>query len=85
MTVMHRAAELEKQGRQIVHMEVGEPDFSTAKPIIDAAKIALDKGLTQYTAAPGINELRDSIVQHYRDRHNVELIRERIFITPGAS
>ena len=85
MTVMHRAAELEKQGRQIVHMEVGEPDFSTAKPIIDAAKIALDKGLTQYTAAPGINELRDSIVQHYRDRHNVELIRERILITPGAS
>ena len=85
MTVMHRAAELEQQGRNIVHMEVGEPDFSTPKPIVDAAKKALDNGLTQYTAAAGISELRDSLVQHYRDWHNVELSRERILITPGAS
>tara|TARA_B100002003_G_scaffold251973_1_gene299605 strand:+ start:747 stop:1928 length:1182 start_codon:yes stop_codon:yes gene_type:complete len=85
MTVMHRAAELERQGRQIVHMEVGEPDFSTAKPIVDAAKEALDNGLTQYTAAAGIDELRDCLVQHYLDWYQVELSRERILITPGAS
>ena len=85
MTVMHRAAELERQGRQIVHMEVGEPDFSTAKPIVDAAKEALDRGLTQYTAAAGIDELRDCLVQHYLDWYEVELSRERILITPGAS
>ena len=85
MTVMHRAAELERQGRQIVHMEVGEPDFSTAKPIVDAAKEALDRGLTQYTAAAGIDELRDCLVQHYLDWYGVELGRERILITPGAS
>ena len=85
MTVMHRAAELEAEGRRVVHMEVGEPDFNTAEPIIDAAKEALDAGLTHYTAAPGINELRDCLVRHYQDRYGVKLARERILITPGAS
>jgi len=50
MTVMARAQQLESQGRRIVHMEVGEPDFSSAQPIIDAGKRALDDGLTKYTA-----------------------------------
>ena len=85
MTVMQRAAELERQGRTIVHMEVGEPDFSTARPIIDAAKGALDRGLTQYTVAAGIPELRDKLVGHYRRQYGIELERERILITPGAS
>ena len=84
MTVMKRALELEQQGREIVHMEVGEPDFSTAQPIIDAGKRALDEGLTQYTAAPGIPELRDCISQHYQKRYGVSVDRERILITPGA-
>mgnify|MGYP002641196714 CR=1 FL=1 len=53
MTVMARAQALESQGRRIVHMEVGEPDYSSAQPIIDAGKKALDAGLTQYTAATG--------------------------------
>ncbi|PCJ25588.1 MAG: aminotransferase [SAR86 cluster bacterium] len=85
MSVMERAAELEKQGRNIVHMEVGEPDFSTASPIIEAGKQALDKGLTQYTPAAGIPELRDCLVAHYSERYSVDIARERIFITPGAS
>lgn len=85
MSVMERAAELEEQGRDIVHMEVGEPDFSTAQPIIDAGKQALDRGLTQYTPAAGIPELRDCLVAHYAQRYGVEVARERIFITPGAS
>jgi aspartate/methionine/tyrosine aminotransferase len=85
MTVMQRAAELEAEGRKIVHMEVGEPDFNTAQPIIEAAKAALDAGLTQYTSAPGIDELRDCLVLHYRSRYGVEVARERILITPGAS
>lgn len=85
MTVMHRAAELEQQGKKIVHMEVGEPDFSTAQPIIDAAKQALDRGLTKYTAAPGIPQLRDCLVKHYADYYGVKLNRDRILITPGAS
>ena len=85
MTVMHQAAELEQQGRKIVHMEVGEPDFSTAAPIIKAGKAALDNGLTKYTPAPGITALRDCLVDHYASRYGVSLSRERILITPGAS
>lgn len=85
MSVMERATELEEQGRDIVHMEVGEPDFSTAQPIIDAGKQALDRGLTQYTPAAGIPELRDCLVTHYAQRYGVKVARERIFITPGAS
>ena len=85
MLVLHRAAELERQGRKIVHMEAGEPDFATAEPIREAAKRALDAGLTKYTSAPGIPELRDCLVQLYRDRHGLDLPRERILITLGAS
>lgn len=85
MTVMARAQELESEGRRIVHMEVGEPDFSTAQPIIEAGKKALDQGLTQYTAATGINELRECLVRYYAENYAVEVSRERILITPGAS
>ena len=85
MTVMHRAAEMEAAGRKIVHMEVGEPDFTTAQPIIDAAKKALDDGKTQYTAAPGIAELRHCIASYYEQRHGVQLDSRRVLVTPGAS
>ena len=85
MTVMHRAAELEKAGRKIVHMEVGEPDFTTAKPIIDSAKKALDQGRTQYTAAPGILELRERIAAFYQERYTVSVASDQVLITPGAS
>ncbi|MDB9968733.1 aminotransferase class I/II-fold pyridoxal phosphate-dependent enzyme [Gammaproteobacteria bacterium] len=85
MTVMARAQYLESQGRQIVHMEVGEPDFSSAQPIIDAGKRALDDGLTQYTAASGLAELRECLSVHYRENYNVEVDANRILITPGAS
>lgn len=85
MSVMERAAELERQGRDIVHMEVGEPDFSTAQPIIDAGKQALDRGLTQYTPAAGIPELRNCLAAHYSRNYGVDVAPERIFVTPGAS
>ncbi|NKB34117.1 MAG: aminotransferase class I/II-fold pyridoxal phosphate-dependent enzyme [Pseudomonadales bacterium] len=85
MTVMHRAAELEREGHKVVHMEVGEPDFSTALPIVNEAKKALDKGLTQYTSAPGIIELREAIAKHYKRKHRANISPDRILITPGAS
>jgi aspartate/methionine/tyrosine aminotransferase len=85
MTVMARAQHLESLGRRIVHMEVGEPDFSSAQPIIDAGKRALDDGLTQYTAATGLSELRECLSVHYRESYNVEVDANRILITPGAS
>ena len=55
------AGELEAAGRKIVHMEVGEPDFSTAAPIVDAAVEALRQGYTQYTNASGITSLREAV------------------------
>lgn len=85
MTVMARAQYLESQGCRIVHMEVGEPDFSSAQPIIDAGKRALDEGLTQYTAASGLAELRECLSVHYQENYNVEVDANRILITPGAS
>ncbi len=85
MTVMARAQQLESQGRRIVHMEVGEPDFSSAQPIIDAGKRALDDGLTKYTAASGLGELRECLSAYYRENYDVEVGANRILITPGAS
>lgn len=85
MTVMQRAQELEASGRRIVHMEVGEPDFTTAAPIIAAGKQALDDGRTQYTPAPGIPPLREALATFYRQRYGLAISRERILITPGAS
>ena len=85
MTVMARAQALESQGRRIVHMEVGEPDYSSAQPIIDAGKKALDAGLTQYTAATGLASLRESLAGYYEQNYGVEVSPERILITPGAS
>ncbi|MDG2141412.1 MAG: aminotransferase class I/II-fold pyridoxal phosphate-dependent enzyme [Gammaproteobacteria bacterium] len=85
MMVMDRAAELEAAGKKVVHMEVGEPDFSSAFPIINAAKQALEEGRTQYTSASGISELRESISCHYADKYRLKVDPSRIFITPGAS
>ena len=85
MTVMARARHLESQGRRIVHMEVGEPDFSSAQPIIDSGKKALDDGLTKYTEASGLAELRECLSVHYRENYNAEVGADRILITPGAS
>ena len=83
--VLTRAKALEAQGRDIVHLEAGEPDFCTAQPIIDGAKRALDDGFTFYTQATGIPELRAAISNWYWTQHRVEVAPERILITPGAS
>ncbi len=84
MELLARAQALESQGRSIVHMEVGEPDFPTAGPVLDAARQALDRGLTRYTPAAGIPPLREAIAGHYR-RQGVVVPAERIVVTPGAS
>ncbi|MGI9251427.1 MAG: aminotransferase class I/II-fold pyridoxal phosphate-dependent enzyme [Pseudohongiellaceae bacterium] len=85
MSVMQRAGELERAGRHIIHFEVGEPDFTTPRPIIEAAKRALDEGLTQYTQAAGIRPLQEAIAQRYLQCNGVTVAPERIFVTPGAS
>ena len=85
MKVLARAGELEAQGKKIVHMEVGEPDFVTAEPIRERGKEALDKGFTQYTNAAGIEPLRESIAEFYSTSYNIDVPSSCIFVTPGAS
>jgi len=85
MRLLARAGELEAEGRQVVHMEVGEPDFPTAGPIVEAGRRALAAGKTRYTPARGLPRLRSAIAGHYRVRYGVEVDPERILITPGAS
>lgn len=85
MALLARAKELEAQGRSIVHMEIGEPDFVTPGPIINAAQQGLAQGLTHYTAAIGTPKLRQAIADHYLTKFNVQIPTQQIVITPGAS
>jgi aspartate/methionine/tyrosine aminotransferase len=85
MELLARARELEGTGRSIIHMEVGEPDFATPGPIIEAGKRALDEGFTRYTPAVGIAELRAAIAGDYLNRYRVRLDPGRVLVTPGSS
>jgi aspartate/methionine/tyrosine aminotransferase len=85
MKLLARANELEAQGRPIIHMEVGEPDFPTPAPIVVAGKRALDDGHTKYTPAEGLPGLRKKITQHYKKVYGLDVSYERIFITSGGS
>lgn len=85
MNLLARAKQLEAQGRHIVHMEIGEPDFVTPEPVLRAAEAALKAGKTHYTPAVGLLSLREKISDHYRDKYNAEVNPEQIIITPGAS
>ncbi len=85
MRLLAEARALEAQGREIVHMEVGEPDFPTPPAILAAGHQALSDGKTFYTPALGLPELREAIAQYYADRYQIELSPERVVVTPGAS
>ena len=85
MDLLARAKKLEAAGRSIIHMEIGEPDFVTPQPIIDAGQKALAAGHTHYTPALGLPELRQAIADHYQQKFAVDLSAEQIVITPGAS
>lgn len=85
MDLLARAKELQAQGRSIIHMEVGEPDFVTPQMVIDAGKAALDAGYTGYTAATGIPELRRAIAENYHRQYGIDLDPRRVIVTPGSS
>ncbi len=85
MDILARARALEAQGRDIIHLEVGEPDFPTPGPIVQAAMRAIEGGDVHYTPALGLPELRGSIADFYRTRYGVAVPHERIAVTPGAS
>ena len=85
MELMAQAQALEAQGRDIVHMEVGEPDFPTPQPVIEAAQRFLAGGHVHYTNALGIAPLREVIAGFYATRYGLNIDPARIVVTAGAS
>ncbi|MEN8176062.1 MAG: aminotransferase class I/II-fold pyridoxal phosphate-dependent enzyme [Pseudomonadota bacterium] len=85
MELLARARALEARGHDIVHMEIGEPDFATPASIVAAGHDALEAGHTHYTPAVGLPALREAISDYYRERFGVSVLPERIVVTPGAS
>lgn len=85
MDILAQARALEAQGRDIVHLEIGEPDFPTPGPIIAAGIAALQAGHTHYTPALGLPQLREAIAAFYAMRYGVTVSPNRVVITPGSS
>ena len=85
MEVLERAHELERQGRHVIHLEVGEPDFPTPKCICEAGTNAIEKGETHYTHSLGIIEFREAICEHYSEKYGIQIGPERVVVTLGTS
>ena len=82
--VLARAKALEDQGKDIIHLEIGEPDFETPAHIKQAAVQALENGYTHYVPTPGIQEVRQSVARNAGERRGMDFGWERVIITPGA-
>lgn len=85
MDLLRRAKQLEQQGRDVIHMEIGEPDFPTPQTIVAAGIKHLQTGEVKYTPAAGLPQLREKIAEFYRRHYGVNVDGRRIFVTPGAS
>ena len=85
MEVQSRARALEDAGQRVIHMEIGEPDFTAPEPVVEAGVRALRAGLTAYTPALGLPALREAIAAHYASRYGVAVPAARIAVTAGAS
>ncbi len=82
--VLVRARALEAQGRSIIHLEIGEPDFPTPSHVIEAAKQALDQGWTHYGPTQGLPELRTVIAQHISETRQIQVGPEHVCVVPGG-
>ena len=85
MELLRLAKQLEAQGKEVIHMEIGEPDFPTPPTIVAAGIKHIQTGEVKYTPAAGLPELRYRIASFYRGRYGVTIDHQRIFVTPGAS
>jgi len=83
--VMEAAWAAERAGRNIIHLEVGEPDFGTPAPVVEAASKAIADGRVRYTSSLGIPELREAISGYYAERFGVDVPARRVVVTIGAS
>jgi aspartate/methionine/tyrosine aminotransferase len=82
--MLAKAKALEAKGKEVIHLEIGEPDFDTPKNIREAAKKALDEGWTHYGPAPGLPELRAAIAQDAGKLRGLQFNPEQVVVTPGA-
>jgi len=85
MDVLERARAMESQGIDVVHLEVGEPDFDLPVPVKEAARRALDQGCTHYTHSLGDLALREAICEHYQKTYQVQVQPEQVVVTSGTS
>ena len=85
MDVLEKAHELERQGRHIIHLEIGEPDFPTPGCICEAGIEAIQKCETHYTHSLGIIELREAICEHYHEKYRVRVVPDQVVVTSGTS
>lgn len=85
MDILAQAKAMEAAGQDIIHMEIGEPDFTSPEPTILEGKEALNNGATHYTPSLGLPELRKAIARYYQVRFHIDIDPECIVVTPGAS
>ncbi|QTP60770.1 aminotransferase class I/II-fold pyridoxal phosphate-dependent enzyme [Billgrantia antri] len=85
MSLLEAAQAREAAGHDVIHLEVGEPDFATPEPVTAAGHAALSAGHTRYSPAAGLPALREAISGHYREHFGAEVDPRRILVTPGAS
>jgi aspartate/methionine/tyrosine aminotransferase len=85
MEVLEKALQMGREGHDVIHMEVGEPDFDTPRCVKEAAYRAMLAGDTHYTHSLGLHELREAISDHYAEKYNVEVDPGRIIVTNGSS
>ena len=85
MHLLEMAQAREAAGHDVIHLEVGEPDFATPAPIVAAGQQALAEGRTRYTPAAGLASLREAIAGHYAEHFNATVDPARVLVTPGAS
>ena len=82
--VLAKARALEAQGQEIIHLEIGEPDFDTPRHIVDAGAQALQEGYTHYGPTPGLPELREAIARNSREVRGINTDPAQVVVTPGA-
>jgi aspartate/methionine/tyrosine aminotransferase len=84
LAVFTRAKELEKEGRSIIHLELGEPDFHPAAPVVDAVRAAVANGHDRYVATRGIPQLRSAIAEYLKRTRKLDITAEQVLVAPGC-
>src|SRR5258708_3673301 len=84
LAVYSRAKELERQGRSIIHLDLGEPDFHPAAPVVDALRDAVAAGRDRYCSTRGVPGLRDAIAEYLKRTRSVDAAAEQVLVAPGC-